>query len=355
VRYWALGIAIAFLSLTSVYGLVMSLCLLAYFVLDNVRLSVAREGTPPTFALTASPRLAGGVALACLVILFCVITLQPPDPNPFSRDWSFGNLGLAALPDVLERFAAGYVPLRPVSAGFWVSSIFPTGGEDNVLVWIVGGGLALLSVAALYPSWRLMLVYLAAIAIMQFFQITRYRGDPRHWGHYFIFLVAACWLLRASLPKRRHVLSTLLLVGMLGFQVESFVAAAVGDTEAVFSGGRQTAAFIRRSHLEDLPLVAGPDWFVITVTGYLRRPYISVETEEVNDTVVFHGRRRGFSSRALVDRAAEVSRERKTPVLVVSNQSLPPAPPGATMDWLFTSKPGTVGDEIFSVYRVVAF
>src|SRR4051794_21497406 len=101
---------------------------------------------------------------------------------------------------------------------------------------------------------------------MQFFQVTRYRGDPRHWGPYFIFLVAVAWLRRTCFPRRRHVLSTLLLLLMLGFQVESFVAATVGDTEAVFSGGRQTAAFIRRSHLQDLPLVAGPDWFVITVT-----------------------------------------------------------------------------------------
>jgi len=359
VRYWALGVAIALLSLTSVYGLLMALCLLGFFVLDNTRLSRTAAGgpaTPPTVAAIASPRLVAALALAGLAIVFCAVTLQPPDPNPFSRDWFFGGLNQGAIPDALQRFAAGYVPLRPVSPAFWISSIFPTGGEDNVLVWIVGGGLALLSLAALYPSWRLMLTYLIAVGTMQFFQITRYRGDPRHWGHYFIFLVAATWLLRTTFPRRRYVLSTLLLVTMLGFQVESFVAATVGDSEAVFSGGRQTAGFIRRSHLQDLPIVAGPDWFVITVTGYLGRPFISVETEEVNDTVVFHSRRRGFSTRALIDRAVQISRERKTPVLAISNQPLPePTVPGARAEWLFTSKPGTLGDEIFSVYRVVAF
>jgi len=162
-------------------------------------------------------------------------------------------------------------------------------------------------------------------------------------------------LLRTTLPKRRHLLSTVLLVVMAGVQVESFIAATVGDSRFVFSGGRQTAAFIRRSGLQDLPIVAGPDWFVITVTGYLERPYISVETEEVNQTVVFHGRRRGFSAKELVNRAAAVSRERRSPVLVISMVSLPSPPPGATMTWLYTSKPGTVGDEVFSVFKVVAF
>jgi hypothetical protein len=90
------------------------------------------------------------------------------------------------------------------------------------------------------------------------------------------------------------------------------------------------------------------------VAGYLRRPFIAHETDEINQTVVFHSRRRPFSTVALVNRAVEVARERQSPVLLVCNQGLPDPPPGTTRTHLFTSKPGTVGDEIFSVYRVEA-
>lgn len=367
VRHFALAVVLSLLSLTSVYGLVMGLCLLMYLVLDNFRFSLSSSGSTPssgsappasppvTFSLSASPRLLGAIAIAAAAIVFSAISVQPPasDPNPFSRDWSFASLNADAIPDMLTRLVAGFIPLRPFTAGFWISSLTLW---DAGSVWssYVGCGLLLLALLALLPSWRLMLTYLAAVATMEVVQTARYRGDPRHWGHYFIFFVAACWLARTALPRRRHLLSTLLLVGVLGFQVESFLAATGGDTQAVFSGGRETAAFIRRAGLQDLPIVAGPDWFVITVTGYLLRPFVSVETEEIHDTVVFHGRRRGFSSRALVDRAAQLSRERQSPVLIVTNQPVPPPPPGSTLSWLFTSRPGTLGDEIFSVYRVQA-
>jgi hypothetical protein len=359
VRYLASAVILSLLSLTSVYGLAMSVCLLMFFVLDNFRFSLAwarsspPAGPPATFTLSASPRLLGAFALTSAAILFCAVSLQPPDPNPFSRDWNFGALNADAVPDMLARLVGGFIPLRPFSAAFWTSSLTLWDGNSG---WsnIVGVGLLLAALVALYPSWRLMLSYLAAVVIMELFQTTRYRGDPRHWGHYFVFFLAATWLARLARPRRRHLLSTLLLLGVLGFQIESFLAATSGDTRTVFSGGRETAAFIRRAGLQDLPIVAGPDWFVITVTGYLLRPFVSVETEEVHDTVVFHSRRQGFSARALVDRAASLSRERRSPVLVISNQPLPPAPPGSTLSWLFTSRPGSLGDEIFSVYRMDA-
>src|SRR5205823_2661564 len=157
-------------------------------------------------------------------------------------------------------------------------------------------------------SWRLILSYLAGVCGMELLQQVRYEGHPRHWGQYFIFYVAACWLLRVSLPRRRHVASLLVLVVVLGFQLQGFVTAVVWDTRAPFSGGRETAAFIRQHGLQDLPLIAGPSWQVLSVTGYLRRPFISVETEEFHETVVFHGRRRWFDMNNLVARATELAR-----------------------------------------------
>jgi hypothetical protein len=355
-RFLAAAAIVALLSLTSVYGLAMAVCLLGFLILDQVHLSVpTRADAPPaTVGFSTSPRLLAAAGLVAGVILFSGISLQPPDPNPFSRDWNFQALNADAIPDMLFRLVGGFLPLRPFAPSFWLVSL-SLWGSDPVWPQVVGAGLLLLTLIALYPAWRLMLTYLGAVLAMELFQQTRYRGDPRHWGHYFMFFVAATWLARTAFPRRRHLLSTALLLGMLAFQIESFLAATVWDTRVVFSGGRDTAAFIREAGLQDLPLVAGPDWFVLTVTGYLRRPFISVETEEVHDTVAFHGRRRPFSSRALVDRAAGLSRERNGPVLVVSNQPLPPAPPGGTLTWLYTSGPATLGDEIFSVYRMTTF
>jgi hypothetical protein len=354
VRHLALGIILSLLSLTSVYGLFMSVCLLMFLLADQVRLSFG--SSPVTVTVSASPRLLGALAVTLATIFFCVTFLQPPYPHPFSPNWNFATLNFSAVPQMLSRLAAGDLPLRNFSIGFWLS---PFTLWDANTAWpnYVGGGLLLLSIASLYPSWRLMLTYLVAITAMAVFQQTRFPGQPRHWGHYFMFFVAACWLARKVFPrgKHKHLMSTLLLLGMLAFQVQSFITATVQDTRWAFSGGRETATFIRRAGLQDLPIVAGPDWFVIPVAGYLRRPFISVETEEVNETVVFHSRRRVFSVAALVARAVELSRAGKKPVLIVSNQPIALAPEGARLSLLFTSGPATLSDEIFSVYRVLAF
>ena len=77
-----------------------------------------------------------------------------------------------------------------------------------------------------------------------------------------------------------------------------------------------------------------------------------VETDEVNQTVVFHARRRRYSVEALLRKAIDLSRERQTPVLLIGIQDLPAPPDGARSTRLFTSKPGAIGDEVFTVYKL---
>jgi hypothetical protein len=144
------------------------------------------------------------------------------------------------------------------------------------------------------------------------------------------------------------------LLGLLAVQVQPFVIATIIDTRYPFSGARETAAFIKQAGLQDLPLVGGPDYNMSTVTGYLRRPFYAAETEEINETVVFHARRRNFSPTELMDRAVQVARERKSPVVVVlvSLYYLPSPPAGFKCERLFTSQISTVRDETYDVYKL---
>jgi hypothetical protein len=293
------------------------------------------------------------VAMVGVAATFCVLTLEPPEPNPFSPAFNPSAIGLSALPDMLYRVTAGLLPWRRTSPGeFWASfhTLWPSGSP---WVLLVGSGLFVVVVCALLPAWRLMVVYVVAVVGLLMFQQARFEGSPRHWGHFFLLFVAASWLLRTAWPRRRHRLSTLALVGLLAVQAESFGVATALDTREVFSGGRDTAAFIRRQGLQDLPIVAGPDYHAVTVAGYLRRPFIAMETEETNQTVVFHNRRRTFSREGLLERAVAVSRERKSPVLLICFDVLP-EPPGAKSTLLFASRQGIVEDEVFRVYRLEA-
>jgi hypothetical protein len=197
-------------------------------------------------------------------------------------------------------------------------------------------------------------IYAAALATMMVFQQVRFIGTTRHWGHFFMLFVGVCWLLRLQFPRRSHWLSTVLLTGILAIQSKSFVAGAVLDTREIFSGARDTAAFIRGAGLQDLPIAGGPDYYAAAVASYLRRPFYAAETAEFHDDVVFHTRRRPFSAFELMNRAVAISRERQSPVLIVTREWLPDPPAGVTRTLLFANPPAMVGDESFSVYRLQA-
>jgi hypothetical protein len=355
IRYLVTALALALLSLTSIYGLIMCIFLLGFFILDQFKMSNARPGRHPTeYTFVTSPRLYVTVAIVSAVMVFCVLTIEPPDPNPFSPAFNLGALTPSALPDMMYRLTAGFLPWRKFTmADFWGA---PFTYWEPASVWpkYVGGGLLLFATLALYPSWRLMLTYLGAAATMLAFQQARFEGSSRHWGHFFMLFVGVCWLVRLEFPKRSHWFSTVLLLGILALQAESFKVATILDTREVFSGARETAAFIRREHLQDLPFVGGLDYHAAAVAGFLRRPFYAAETDEYDENVVFHARRRGFSPHELMNRAVSILRERKSPVLMVSTQWLPDPPPGIKCPLLFTSRPGMVTDEVFSVYRLQA-
>lgn len=356
IRHLVLGALLALLSMTSVYGLVMSVFLLAFLVLDQVRLSLAsRPASPPVELRAGLPaKTLLTIAIAGAAYLFVVAVTNPPDPNPYSPGFSFEALTPTSLHDMLYRLTAGYLPWRKMVTGqFWWE---PYSFWDRHEAWYdyTGGALFLLSILALLPSWRLIIAYLGTVAALQVFQQARMEGSPRHWAHYLMIFIALCWLLRLRHPRRSHWLSTVVLTGVFLIQIEAFVVATVIDTRDNFSGSRETAAFIRRAGLADLPIVAGPDGAMPALFGYLQRNFYVVETDEVNQTVVFHGRRRRFSIEAMLRKAVDLAHERKSPVVVVALQDLPPPPDGAKLTRLFTSKPGAIGDEIFTVYELEA-
>jgi hypothetical protein len=78
---------------------------------------------------------------------------------------------------------------------------------------------------------------------------------------------------------------------------------------------------------------------------------VSSQTEEINQTVTFHGRRRPYSPEALVARAVKELEQRGVPVLVVSTGELPPPGPGMQLRLLFRSSERILVDgERYFVY-----
>jgi hypothetical protein len=346
-----LAVVLALLSWTSVYGLLLAIALAGFLALDN--LAWRGEPEPRRIVVAAGPRR----VLAALVILagfaFCAASIEPFDPNPYVQGWHFSAL-TSSFEQVfaLTRVLDGLAPLRPFAVDFWGRGI-ETWGLKLAPTPYFGAVLLVAAVAVLSRSWRVTLFYLVAVLLMELSQMARYWGNPRHWGHYFMALVVASWLLRTLAPRRLHKPSLVLLTVLCCFQFQGFLVATVMDSREVFSGGRDAAAFIRKAGLQDLPMVAGPAIFQ-TPASFLRRPFYCVENEEVEETIAFHARRAPFSTGALLAKAIAVSREHHSPVVVITWMDvLPPGPPEVRINLLTTTRPGIV-EEQFRVYLLDA-
>jgi len=346
-----LSLALGMLALTSAYGAIVAVCLYPVLLRASYSVEFRRGGFP--LHVVATRRLSAGAALFAALLVFSYVSTIPPDPNPFAGEWDFSYLRAREVIPSLERLLYAVLPVRSfVGTGAW---------QDFAVFWIEHDTLRLVACLvvpvllclALAPAWEHAGCLVLGVGLMNIVQIARYFGSVRHWGHAVILFVALYWVSRTARPRVANGVAIGVFLLMGAFQVESFAAIVKKDRKLAFSGGKETADYVERAGLRALPLVAGPDYFIVTVTGYLRRTYVSSETEEINETVVFHGRRRPFTSAGLVARAVKEARHSGGPVLVLSNAELPPPGRKMTMTLLFTSSARNLADnERYFLYRL---
>jgi hypothetical protein len=349
-RFVSLATVLGMMALTSVFGMFIA-CALAVMMLPlGVHLDRS-DRTPSSITFRANPRFLLGAAGFIVVLAFFAWSTAPPDPNYNTPGWQPERLNLEGVAYAFRRLTHAFLPMRPnVSPQFWTTfdhvwRFVPT------LALVVGIGLFGASVAALrsgrFETAGLVFGYLT----MSTFILVRYGAEMRHLGHFVLLFIAATWVHRLKAPRENHTLSTALLLLCAGFQIQSFGAAAYADWRYVFSGGREMAAWIEDARLQDVPIVAGPDALILTVTSYLDRPFISAQTEEINATQVFHSRRRPFTTVGLVERAVTEVQAKHKPVLVLSDEPLPaPAVAGLQFN-LLKQTPGYLGEGFF-LYRL---
>ncbi len=344
-----LSFFLAMAAITSVYGALM-VCGLV-LVLVPLGMSVRLSAAPPHNVLVAlRPRLAIGLGLVLLSFVFFVYSTAPPDPNLYSPGWNFGALNVTAIRPSLRLIVVALLPVRFFGdPGYWENQLY-FWGEHLTLLNTVAVVLPVLMLLALAPGWWEVAAFVVGVLLLSVFGVVRYTGGMRQIGNFFLFFVALAWIRRLRAPRGRHILSTVMLVIIGLFQTRTLLVAVAQDRIDLFSAGGQAAAFIEKAGLQDLPIVAGPDAFVLTVTAHLHRPFISCETEEIGETMVFHSRRRGYSDGALLDRAVRYAQEKRTPVLVLSNHPLPaPAGPGLPWKQLYS---GQGREESYWIYEL---
>lgn len=340
------------LALSSVYGAIIAGCLLLVLLAESIDLG--RSGSIPgalQFRFETRGLLAAFIVLSGL--LLSLLSSRPPDPNPYAPRVNLDAIGFSGFELSLSRMTWSTLPIRAFdSVGYW-------GGVDRgwqdvpTLFTLVGWSLAALMVVTLAAFPVELLAFVLGATAMVVVQQAVYPGSLRHWGHYLVLFVALAWTGRVRHPARWGWLlpSLLCVIGL--FQFESFVVAVREEERFSFSGAGQVAEFIKRKKLLGTPIVGGPDWAMPAVMGHLDQNFISCETSEWNQTLVFHARRKQCSPSALLAKAANVVQATNEPVLLITMGPAGGLPPsGVSIQRMFRSKGPTATAEDFSLYRL---
>jgi hypothetical protein len=298
-------------------------------------------------------------ALLALVLVFGAMGLSlwashPPDPNAAVDTIHWDRINIPGWEAALRRVAWTTLPLRiDGDAAFWythdqVWSKYPE--LFNTACWVL---LAVVALCILpHPIEAIALVLGAAgFGIVQ---MAVYMGGIRHWGHTFVLFLVLCWTARRRKPLRRSGLipAALLVIGL--FQCQAAWVAFRTSTHISFSSGALVAQRLKQPDLAPLQLVGGPDAFIVAVMLHLDRTFISCETDEWNQTIVFHRRRHNCTPSALLEKAISESRRRREPVSLVSLAPVHAHKKRALLELLLATPKPTLTGEDFYVYRVTA-
>lgn len=354
-RVFPLLLVLLVLSFTSAYGAIMAAALGALVLWQSiVKVRSAETGSNERRALYRQWSL--GMVFLAIGLFVHLKTSLPPADAYYSPDithkhhWSW-------LSDFTTRFWSALFPWNAKNDGQWIVSGYlgETWPLFKRLLPIVGTATLWLCVIALRKAPAIAATYFLGVLMMAAFQFIQYPGYLRHWGHFFILLVICIWLYTKHASARQ---TPALLYGLLvltfGVQTITGVRAVRTELRLPFSGAQEAANFLREHGLQDLPILATYDHAASAVAGYLDGRFISVESGEEGQTVVFHKRRyEATSAAAVAELAHPIARRTHAPVLMILNFDLGGEPiPGFTTEPLFATKPSIRLDETFWIYEL---
>jgi hypothetical protein len=295
-----LGALLFLLANTTVYGLIIALCLGGLLALDVLGGGLGREPRPAGRAA-----MLAGAALLLLGALLSVLQILPEPDNTFTGRRFFSLAWHPArFRAVLGTAMASYLPIpEPADPHFW---------ETVWLKRLLGShGAAFASGALLIAA---LLSFLRSAPVLAFWAassagllgIYYYTSmiHQRYSGHLFVVFLIACWL-AARLPRttwhrpalgrlaglgdriRTPLLGLLLLANLVGG-----VVAFAKDWQLPFSGSAEAARFLERQGLDEMPIVGTVDFMVSPLAALLERDIYYPERGEWGSFIIWDDRRR---------------------------------------------------------------
>jgi hypothetical protein len=184
-----------------------------------------------------------------------------------------------------------------------------------------------------------LLFYIVGNGVILTFTYLKFPGSPRHYGHFYLILIAALWLasyyqdstflvnkfsLRPKsiefFQKWHYIALMLILYAQLLGGISSFSR----DLIVPFSASRETARYIQQSRLENEFIVASRDANMAALAGYLNRKFYYPELKGMGSFTLF---RKGRTEVEQAEILQQISlrlknQENKKKILLILNKKL---------------------------------
>ena len=315
-RLLMMGMALATLALTSIYGVIAAAGLAAGGLWDYW---IHRPAPVPG----RRRRTAAFAAVVAIGMVGTVYFVRQPADAGFDvspRIVLDASVGLHTLGAVWR----GLAPIPPPQRQFWNRDVLEPVPYVRALA-----GIALFAIAlvVLRASPAALLAFAVGGTGLLAFSYLIYTGGIRHHGHYFLLLTAACWMAATATSPGSQSPWRPLLGSLAIIQLAIGTFASVVDFQFTFSGSRDAASYIRAHYPPDVPIVADPDLPGVPIAAWLDREVFFPQSDRSGGFVIWNKQRQSSDLGRAVAAADRLSTAAARDVLFVTNRAQPLPPP----------------------------
>ena len=235
------------------------------------------------------------IAIILSALLLSVYIISPPGDSYLHGGLNNGwvkELDLRHLLRSIGRLFGSYFLIIPTHKR-WL---------DLIACSLIAVFVATLTIIKLSKKPIALFFYIIANTIILSFTYLRFPGSPRHFGHFYLVLIAGLWLgsyyeesnflvhnlsLKNKSTKLMEKWQHIALMIILYVQFIGGIGSFTKDLIIPLSASRATANYIQKSELNNQFIVASRDANMAALSGYLQRQFYYPERQEMGSFTLF--------------------------------------------------------------------
>ncbi|WP_323209698.1 hypothetical protein [Nodularia spumigena] len=327
--YVYLAILLGLLANSSAYALFISFSLLLT-LLGEFCFDIEHRNQYFTHSKKFDLFLSLGIIIFALILSVYIIT--PPADSYLHgglNDGWVNQFDLRNLFRSLGRLFGSYLLIIPTHKR-WL---------DLIVCGLISLFIVALTVIKLSKKPFALFFYIIGNSIILAFTYLRFLGQPRHFGHFYLILIAGLWLgsyyaestfltnkfsLKAKTIKLGEKWQYIAFMLILYVQFLGGIGSFTKDLIIPYSASRETANYMQKNQLDNEFIVASRDANMAAISGYLGRKLYYPERQEMGSFTLFKAGRKDVEQPEILEQIASLltSQPNNKKILLILNKKL---------------------------------